>query len=63
LRAPPFGSVILVTHGSSRFGAFTINGALSLVICLLYRQPLVFLWTMPGAVLSGQALDHLPFTQ
>ena len=30
---------------------------------MLYRQPLVFLWTMPGAVLVGQALDHFPFTQ
>jgi len=45
------------------FGAFTINGAVSLIVCLIYRQPLVFLWTIPGAVLVGQALDHLPFTQ
>lgn len=45
------------------FGAFTLNGVVSLIFCVLYRQPLVFLWTMPGAVLVGQALDHFSFTQ
>ena len=45
------------------FGAFFVNGLFSLVFCLLYRQPLVFLWTIPGAVLVGQALDHFSFVQ
>ena len=45
------------------FGAFALNSVVSLIFCMLYRQPLVFLWTMPGAVLVGQALDHFPFTQ
>jgi benzoate membrane transport protein len=45
------------------FGAFFINGLISLVFCLLYRQPLVFLWTIPGAVLVSQALDHFSFAQ
>ncbi len=45
------------------FGAFFINGLISLVLCLLYRQPLLCLWTIPGAVLVGQALDHFSFVQ
>jgi benzoate membrane transport protein len=45
------------------FGAFTLNGAVSLIFCLLYRQPLMFLWTIPGTVLVAQALDHIPFAQ
>ena len=35
------------------FGAFFVNGAISLVFCLLYRQPLLFLWTIPGTILVG----------
>src|SRR3974377_217532 len=45
------------------FGAFFINGLISLALCLLYRQPLLCLWTIPGAVLVGQALDHFSFAQ
>jgi benzoate membrane transport protein len=45
------------------FGAFFVNGLVSLAFCLLYRQPLVFLWTIPGAILVGQALDHFSFEQ
>jgi len=45
------------------FGAFFINGLLSIAFCWFYRQPLVFFWTIPGTVLVGQALDHLPFAQ
>jgi benzoate membrane transport protein len=45
------------------FGAFTLNGFVSLILCVLYRQPLVFLWTIPGTVLVGQALDHFTFSQ
>jgi benzoate membrane transport protein len=41
------------------FGAFFLNGLVSLVFCWLYREPLVFLWTIPGAVLVGPALGHL----
>src|SRR5690242_2549220 len=43
------------------FGAFFVNGTISLVLCLLYRQPLLFLWTIPGTILVGQALDHFSF--
>jgi benzoate membrane transport protein len=45
------------------FGCFFINGVISLAFCLTYRQPLVLLWTIPGSVLVGQALDHLSFAQ
>ena len=45
------------------FGCFFLNGLISIVFCLLYRQPLVFFWTIPGAVLVGPALEHLSFPQ
>ena len=45
------------------FGCFFINGLISLGFCLVYRQPLVFFWTIPGTILVGQALDHLGFAE
>jgi len=45
------------------FGCYFINGVISLMFCLAYRQPLVFFWTIPGTVLVGQALGHLSFAQ
>jgi len=45
------------------FGAFFINGLLSIAFCLRYREPLVFFWTIPGAVLAGPALAHLSFAE
>lgn len=45
------------------FGAFFLNGVISAVFCLLYRQPLVFFWTIPGAVLVGPALGHMSFAE
>ena len=45
------------------FAAFFVNGLVSLAFCLLYRQPLVLLWTIPGSVLVGQALEHFSFAQ
>ena len=45
------------------FGAFFLNGLISLLFCWLYRQPLVFFWTIPGAVLVGPALGHLSFAE
>ena len=43
------------------FGSFFLNGLLSIALSLLYRQPLVFFWTIPGTVLVGPALGHLSF--
>jgi benzoate membrane transport protein len=45
------------------FGSFFLNGLISLAFCWLYRQPLVFLWSIPGAVLVGPALGHLSFAE
>ena len=45
------------------FGAFFLNGLVSIAVCWWYRQPMVFLWTIPGAVLVGPALGHLSFPQ
>lgn len=45
------------------FGSFFINGIISIAFCWLYRQPLVFFWTIPGTVLVGPALDHLSFPE
>jgi len=45
------------------FSAFFINGLITILFCWLYRQPLAFFWTIPGAVLVGQSLTHLSFPQ
>ena len=45
------------------FGSFFVNGLLSIAFCALYRQPLVFFWSIPGAVLVGPALGHLSFPE
>jgi len=45
------------------FGAFCINGIIGIVFSLLYRQPLIFLWSITGAVLVGPALGHLSFPE
>ncbi len=45
------------------FAGFFINGLITILFCWLYRQPLVLLWTIPGAVLVGQSLNHLTFAE
>ena len=45
------------------FGVFFVNGAISVLTCWLYRQPLAFFWTIPGTVLVGPALQHLSFPE
>jgi benzoate membrane transport protein len=45
------------------FGAFFVNGLISIAFCWAYRLPLVFFWTIPGAVLVGPALSHLSFAE
>jgi benzoate membrane transport protein len=63
LTASQQGSLTEADIASWLFGCYFINGVISLAFCLVYRQPLVFLWTIPGTVLVGQALDHLSFAQ
>ncbi len=43
------------------FGAFFLNGLISFFMCWIYRQPLIFLWSISGMVLVGPALEHLNF--
>jgi benzoate membrane transport protein len=45
------------------FGGFFLNSVISIAFSLAYRQPLVFLWSIPGSVLVGPALTHLIFAQ
>jgi benzoate membrane transport protein len=40
-----------------------VGGVLSVTLSLWYRQPIVGAFTIPGAVLVGTALMHLPFEQ
>lgn len=45
------------------FGGFFLNSLITIAFSLLYRQPLVFLWSIPGTVLLGPALGHLSFPE
>src|SRR5512134_2260025 len=45
------------------FAAFFLNSLMSIGFSIVYRQPLVFLWSIPGAVLLGPALGHLSFPE
>jgi benzoate membrane transport protein len=45
------------------FSAFCLNTLISAAFTLLYRQPLVFLWSIPGAVLVAPALAHSTFPE
>jgi benzoate membrane transport protein len=45
------------------FAGFFINGLITIVFSLLYRQPLSFFWTIPGTVLVGPALMHVSFPE
>jgi benzoate membrane transport protein len=45
------------------FGAFFFNSLVTLGFSWSYRQPLVFFWSIPGAVLVGPALVNLSFPE
>ena len=45
------------------FAAFVLNGILGIILSIIYRQPLVFFWTISGTVLVGPALEHLSFQE
>jgi benzoate membrane transport protein len=63
LTAGAAGGLAETDIASWLFGCFIINGLISLAFCLIYRQPLVFFWTIPGTVLVGHALAHLSFAE
>ena len=45
------------------FGAFVLHGILGIIFSFIYRQPLVFFWTISGTVLVGPALEHLSYEE
>lgn len=45
------------------FGMFLSAGLATLLMALLYRQPLGFGWSIPGTVLLGPSLLHLSFPE
>jgi benzoate membrane transport protein len=45
------------------FGGFFLNSLITIAFSLAYRQPLVFLWSIPGSVLLGPALAHVSFPE
>jgi benzoate membrane transport protein len=45
------------------FGGFFLNSVITIAFSLAYRQPLVFLWSIPGSVLLGPALAHVSFPE
>ncbi|MDQ2089936.1 benzoate/H(+) symporter BenE family transporter [Marimonas arenosa] len=45
------------------FAAFAMNGALTIGMSMVFRQPLAFFWTIPGTVLVGTALQSLSFAE
>src|SRR5215211_4142348 len=45
------------------FGVFFVNGLITVAMSWRYRQPLCFFWTIPGTVLVGPALEHMPFAK
>jgi benzoate membrane transport protein len=57
------GALSAADVSSWLFGAFFVNGLISIVFCWIHRQPLVLLWSIPGTVLVGSALDHLTFPE
>jgi benzoate membrane transport protein len=45
------------------FGILFSCGAATLIMSLIYRQPLGFAWSIPGTVLVGPSLQHLSFPE
>lgn len=45
------------------FGGYFLTSFISILFSIAYRQPLVFLWSIPGAVIVGPALAHLSFAE
>lgn len=45
------------------FSGYAIGGLLTWLMTLYYRQPIGIAWTIPGGVLAGAALTHLPLDQ
>ena len=44
-------------------GCYAGGGTLSIIMSTVYRMPLGMGWTIPGVVLLGGTLGHLPFEE
>ena len=38
------------------FGCFALNGFLSIIVTIIFKQPLIFMWSIPGIILIGFSL-------
>jgi len=45
------------------FGGYAIGGVFSIVFSVVYRMPMGMAWSIPGVILLGNALGHLPFAE
>ena len=45
------------------FGAFAINSIISIIFCFWFKQPLVFMWSIPGIILIGSSIDKFSFNE
>ena len=57
------GGLSVAELNSWLFGAFFINGLISIGFSWAYRQPLAFFWSIPGSILVGPAFAHLSLSQ
>ena len=63
LSAGSRGGLDEVDLASWIFAAFAVNGAITIGMSVVYRQPLAFFWTIPGTVLVGAALQKLTISE
>jgi len=45
------------------FGAFTINSFISIIFSFWYKQPLVYMWSIPGIILIGSSIENYSFNE
>jgi benzoate membrane transport protein len=45
------------------FAGYGLSGVISIIFSIYCRMPMGMAWTIPGAVLLGTSLDHLPFAE
>jgi benzoate membrane transport protein len=45
------------------FGAFAINSLISIIFSFWYKQPLVFMWSIPGIILIGSSIENYSFNE
>ncbi len=40
------------------FGCFAMNGIISIIVTIIFKQPLIFMWSIPGIILIGFSLKN-----